>query len=111
MADHGVPVNGRGPHNQTALHWAAWHGWRETAEVLLKRGADVAAVENQFGATPLGWAVHGCDNYSNPEGDYPGVVRLLLAAGADVAVVKELPDAPAVADLLRAAGVKDATED
>lgn len=111
MIDNGVPVSGRGQHGQTALHWACWHGWRETAAALLARGADVTARETEFGATPLGWAVHGCDNYPNPQGDYPGVVRLLLAAGADTAVIQELPDDAAVADLLRAAGVKDAPEE
>jgi ankyrin repeat protein len=111
MIDNGVPVSSRGEHGQTALHWASWHGWREMAAALLERGADVAARENEFGATPLGWAVHGCDNYPNPEGDYPGVVRLLLAAGADAKVIEELSDDIAVADLLRAAGVKDATEE
>jgi ankyrin repeat protein len=111
MIDNGVPVNTRGEHGQTALHWASWHGWRETVEALLALGADVAAMEDEFGGTPLVWAVHGCDNYPNPEGDYPGVVRLLLAAGADPKVIGELPDDVAVADLLRAAGVKDAPED
>jgi ankyrin repeat protein len=111
MIDNGVPVSGRGHHGQTALHWACWHGWRETAAALLERSADVAARETEFGATPLGWAVHGCDNYPNPQGDYPGVVRLLLAAGAEVKGIERLPDDVAVADLLRAAGVKDAPEE
>ncbi|HEV7505575.1 MAG TPA: ankyrin repeat domain-containing protein [Thermoanaerobaculia bacterium] len=111
MIDSGLPVSSRGDHGQTALHWACWHGWRETAAALLERGADVAARENEFGATPLGWAVHGCDNYPNRQGDYPGVVCLLLAAGAEVKVIERLPDDLAVADLLRAAGVKDAPEE
>ncbi|HEX3551963.1 MAG TPA: ankyrin repeat domain-containing protein [Thermoanaerobaculia bacterium] len=111
MIDCGLPVSTRGGHGQTALHWAAWHGWRDTAAALLSRGAALEAVEDEFGATPLGWAVHGCDNYPNPEGDYPGVVRLLLDAGADASVIQELPDAVAVADLLRASGVKDPSEE
>jgi ankyrin repeat protein len=110
LVEAGVSVNARGEHGQTALHWASWHGWRETAAALLALGADVTVTENEFGGTPLGWAVHGCDNYPNPDGDYPGVVRLLLEAGAETSVVEELPDDVAVADLLRAAGVKDATE-
>ncbi|MFY9823274.1 MAG: ankyrin repeat domain-containing protein, partial [Thermoanaerobaculia bacterium] len=105
MIDLGVPVNARGGHDQTALHWASWHGWRDTVKALLERGADVAAVETQYGGTPLGWAVHGCGNYPNPDGDYPGVVRLLLAAGADPSVIEDLPDDVAVADVLRSAGV------
>jgi ankyrin repeat protein len=112
MIDLGFPVNARGEHGQSALHWAAWHGWRETAAALLSRGAELEAVENEFGATPLGWAIHGCDNWPNPDGDYPGVVRLLLEAGAKVTVQGIwMPDDVAVADQLRAAGVKDASEE
>lgn len=72
---------GRGPHNQTALHWACWYGWRDTVAALLARGAEVNLVENQFGATPLGWAEHGSENSGNEEGDYEEVMRLLRAAG------------------------------
>ncbi len=112
LIDLGLPVNARGMHGQSALHWAAWHGWRETAAALLSRGAEVEAVENEFGATPLGWAIHGCDNWPNPEGDYPGVVRLLLEAGAKVDVKGIwMPNDVAVADVLRAAGVKDEAEE
>jgi ankyrin repeat protein len=112
MIDLGVPVGARGHHGQTALHWASWHGWRETAAALVSRGAELEAVENEFGATPLGWAIHGCDNWPNPKGDYPGVVRLLLEAGAKVTVKGIwMPDDVAVADLLRAAGVKDEAEE
>jgi len=112
MIDLGFPVNARGEHGQSALHWAAWHGWRETAAALLSRGAEVEAVEHEFGATPLGWAIHGCDNWPNPEGDYPSVVRLLLEAGAKVDVKGIwMPDDAAVADVLRAAGVKDEAEE
>jgi ankyrin repeat protein len=112
MVDLGFPVSARGEHGQTALHWAAWHGWRETAVALLSRGAALEAVEEEFGATPLGWAIHGCDNWPNPEGDYPDVVRLLLEAGAKVtAPGVGLTDDVTVADLLRAAGVKDEAEE
>ena len=114
MIDAGFPVQAAGPSRQTALHWASWHGWRETVEALLSRGAVVDAVEEEHGGTPLVWAIHGSDNSPNPKGDYPGVVRLLLEAGADVTAVNLWKEAtaadirdPAVADLLRAAGVKD----
>jgi len=114
MLDCGFPVSATGPSGQTALHWAAWYGWRDAVAVLLAHGAPVAAVEHEFGATPLGWAAHGSDNWPNPEGDYPGVVRLLLAAGADATATNRwgkgmLADDgnPEVADLLRAAGARD----
>jgi ankyrin repeat protein len=110
MVDAGFPAGTTGPHDQTALHWAAWHGWRDTVAALLSRGAAVNAVENEYGATPLGWAVHGSENWPNPEGDYPAVVQLLLAAGAAVENV-EVSGPPAVADLLRAAGAKDSTDE
>jgi hypothetical protein len=111
MVDGGFPVGATGPHGQTALHWAAWHGWCGAAEALLSRGAAVDAVETEYGARPLGWAVHGSENWPNPEGDYPGVVRLLLAAGASTGDVW-IDGAPEeVADVLRAAGVKDSPDD
>lgn len=114
MIDAGVPLQTAGPHRQTALHWASWRGWRETVAVLLARGAKVDAVEDEHGGTPLDWAIHGSNNAPNPQGDYPGVVRLLLEAGADAMVVNRWPERsvadvrdPAVADLLRAAGARD----
>ena len=81
MIDAGFSVNAKGPHNQTALHWASWHGWRDAVAVLLARGAEVNALEDQFGATPLGWAEHGSEN-SPHAGDHEGVIRLLREAGA-----------------------------
>ena len=84
MIDAGFPGTLRGPHNQTALHWACWYGWRDTVAALLARGAEVNLVENQFGATPLGWAEHGRENSPNEAGDYEGVMRLLRAAGGDL---------------------------
>ncbi|HZF08023.1 MAG TPA: ankyrin repeat domain-containing protein [Thermoanaerobaculia bacterium] len=104
LLDASFPVNASGPAGQTALHWAAWHGWRDTVQVLLARGAAVGAVEHEFGGTPLVWAIHGSDNYPNPDGDYPGVVRLLLAAGAEIKEsMLESDGNPEIADLLRAA--------
>jgi ankyrin repeat protein len=106
MLDCGFPIGTLGPARQTALHWAAWHGWRKTVEVLLARGAAVGAVEDEFGGTPLVWAIHGSDNFPNPAGDYPGVVRLLLSAGAEVRddMLKDDGNAE-IADLLRAARI------
>jgi len=43
----------------TALHYAALYGHRQVAELLIQRGADINSMDDQFGATPAGWAVEG----------------------------------------------------
>ena len=74
--DHSL-IHFRDKDGSTPLHWAAWRGRREVAEVLLKAGAKVNA-HNQnahWGTTPLHAAAHG-----NQE----RVAKLLLAHGADI---------------------------
>ena len=41
----------------TALHVAAFHGYRAIVELLLASGADINARDGAFGATPAGWAI------------------------------------------------------
>jgi len=41
----------------TALHYATMYGHRQVAELLIDRGADINSMDNQFGATPAGWAI------------------------------------------------------
>jgi ankyrin repeat protein len=41
----------------TALHYATLSGHREIAELLLESGADINARDDQFDATPAGWAI------------------------------------------------------
>ena len=59
-------------HAATPLHYAAAYGSLEAFRAILSAGPDVNA-QNDFGATPLMWAI------TEPE-----KVRLLVAAGADV---------------------------
>jgi ankyrin repeat protein len=56
LAGLGVDVN----HKQrtTALHEAAWTGDRPLADLLLSLGADPAIRDDEFNATPSGWADH-----------------------------------------------------
>jgi ankyrin repeat protein len=42
----------------TPLHTAAWNGDRELADLLLSLGADPNARDDEFNATPSGWARH-----------------------------------------------------
>jgi len=42
----------------TALHYAAGGKVPGMVELLVGRGADLAATDSRFGATPLGWAEH-----------------------------------------------------
>jgi hypothetical protein len=43
----------------SALHEAAGRGDMEMVRLLLEVGADPTALDAEFGATPLGWALHG----------------------------------------------------
>jgi ankyrin repeat protein len=69
----------------TTLHCAAWQGSAAIVQAVLRhpRGrALVAAREARYGATPLGWCVHGARNSGRPGADHAAVARLLLDAGA-----------------------------
>jgi ankyrin repeat protein len=45
------------PAGATALHYATLNGQREIVQLLLDRGAEINKMDNQFGATPTGWAI------------------------------------------------------
>ena len=38
------------------LHYAAVHGQQDAVDLLIDRGANLEAVDHEFGATPIGWA-------------------------------------------------------
>jgi hypothetical protein len=79
----GLPIDARGQHNATPLHWAAWHGNAELVRLMLQRHPPLENDDNEFGATPLGWATHGSENgWYRQNGDYAATVEALLAAGA-----------------------------
>jgi len=83
MLEAGLPVTARGQHNATPLHWAAWHGNLAMVQTVLRFDPPLEDVNNDFHATPLGWATHGSENgWHCRTGDYPGVVDALLEAGA-----------------------------
>lgn len=95
----GVPAAASTPTGATALHHAAYQGDVEMARYLLARGHAVGPVDRKFNATPLGWATWAStqrDRPAAPRGDHPGMVRLLLEAGAPP------PSAPSGSDGVRA---------
>lgn len=69
----------------TALHCAAWEGCVECVDSLLRhpRGRALVPVrDGTYGATPLGWCLHGAQHCGRAGADHAAVARLLLEAGA-----------------------------
>jgi ankyrin repeat protein len=50
-------VNQKDSAGATALHYAAFGGHQLAVEELVKRGAEINARDDRFGATPTGWAI------------------------------------------------------
>ncbi|HVZ16356.1 MAG TPA: ankyrin repeat domain-containing protein, partial [Terriglobales bacterium] len=85
LLGYGWPANAILDNNQTALHYAAWHGNLTAVRALLSHNAAVNVFEDQYGGSPLGWALHGSLNsWYRDTGDYVGVVKALLNAGGQI---------------------------
>jgi ankyrin repeat protein len=83
LLDSGLPVDTRGWSNFTPLDQAAMHGRTQTVQLLIDRGADLQdCAFDEEGPTPLDCAIWGIQNNHAEDGDYPGTVRALVAAGA-----------------------------
>jgi len=83
MLEAGWPIDARGQHGATALHWAAFHGQAEMTRFILRFHPPLQALDSQFSGPPMGWAIHGSQNGWKPENaDYPATVTALLQAGA-----------------------------
>jgi hypothetical protein len=75
-------VNTFSQHHASALHWAAFHGQAELAQLLIDHGAALEDSDHDFKGTPLNWAMYGSQNAWRPElGNYPATVEALLKAG------------------------------
>jgi ankyrin repeat protein len=61
----------------TPLHYAAVHGQQAAVDLLIDRGADLEALDQEYGAAPIGWA--------NEKG-YMDLVRHMRARGARVSL-------------------------
>lgn len=85
LLQQGWPATAVLDNQQTALHYAAWHGNVAMVRVLLEHNAAVNVLETEHGGSPLGWALHGSlHSWERDKGDYPAVARALLAAGAEI---------------------------
>lgn len=63
----------------TALHWAAWAGHQEIAELLLAYGADLNRRDETHDSSPIGWS---------GENGQKAMFNFLLAKGAKVTIVE-----------------------
>lgn len=83
MLESGLPVDARGQHQATPLHWASFHGNPEMVRTILRFAPPLEATDADFKGTPLGWAIHGSEHgWYSQSGDYGATVTLLLQAGA-----------------------------
>jgi ankyrin repeat protein len=83
MLSSGWPVDARGQHGGTALHWAAWNGDSALTRELLRHSPQLEITDHDHEGTPLGWAIYGSvHGWRCRTGDYPGVVQVLLNSGA-----------------------------
>lgn len=83
MLESGLPVDARGQHQATPLHWAAFHGNAEMVRTVLPFAPPLEAIDADHKGTPMGWAIHGSEHgWHAASGDYGATVELLLRAGA-----------------------------
>jgi hypothetical protein len=105
MLKAGLPVDARGQHNATPLHWAAFHGNREMVHAILPFGPPLEATDSDFHATPLGWAMYGSEHgWYAKTGDYAGTAIALIQAGARLP--EQWGGTEAVREALRRHGMK-----
>ena len=72
------PDLARMPHGgATPLHYAAVHGQRDAVDLLIDQGASLEALDQEYGAAPIGWA--------NEKG-HMDLVRHMRARGARVSL-------------------------
>jgi len=75
MMEKGMSPNTMSWHHVTLLHDMAQKGDIKKAELLLKYGADIDPVEEEYQSTPLGMAARW---------DHAGMVNYLISKGADI---------------------------
>lgn len=104
MLDAGFDVNVKGVHDSAPLDRAAYRGFKDLVELILKYDPEVD-VKNEFGGTPLTACIHGSLHMRDARGDYPGTVEVLIRAGAKLP--EKLGGSEAVQAVLKRFGVSN----
>jgi len=105
MLASGLPVDVRGQHGGTPLHWAGFHGNAEMAHEILCYNPPLELKDFDFDATPVGWAIHGSEHgWYCRSGNYAATVEAMLKAGAKPP--EKVEGSQAVKDVLVRFGVK-----
>jgi ankyrin repeat protein len=85
MLAAGLPVDARGQHGGTSLHWAAWHGNAKMVREVLQHHPPLEQVDSDFHGTPIGWTIHGSENgWHRETGEYAATIEALIQAGAKI---------------------------
>ncbi len=76
MLAAGWPVDVRGQHRATPLHWAAWNGNAGIDSRAHAASAPIDIKGDEYDGTPLFWAVYGSvHGWRCQTGDYAGAVE------------------------------------
>jgi ankyrin repeat protein len=106
MLAAGWPVDARGQHGATPLHWAGWHGNAEMVRLILRHHPPLEQTDADFNGTPLRWVIHGSEHgWYRQTGNYAAVAEMLLQAGAKVP--QRIEGTEAVKHVLQRAGASD----
>ena len=107
MLDLGFSPHVRNGFGEQPLHTASYAGNAEAVHYLLDAGADVDARDARFDGTPLAFATVGSGEQAGHPGNWIGVVRLLVSAGAsrDGVWIAGKPPSEDVIDLLLSYGI------
>ena len=83
LLERGANANARAEaqSRQTAMHSAAWNGDLRMVQMLIAAGADPALRDEQYDATPLGWAETSRDITNNPKMHRGGGVSARASLG------------------------------
>ncbi len=75
VKDDAELIHKRDGNGATALHYAAFGGHCKVVEFLVQHGAEINAIDAEFGATPTGWAIE----YLREMGGFLGIELADLA--------------------------------